>query len=281
MAGQTPKCSTISVYPTMGWITSRSAARHSKRPSRSMIRTYSRRKRGRFSRNCHESGRNSHPIPLGCYSRSGPIKPLVSRRESLHNPACDTTSSLTGTYGIRCGRHGAFVGKYYTRQRNRNREKIAFDTTSLATATQVNVWRNIFETPGFLNVGARSGSFLLVVPGADATFNAPWVLGSGLSPLWSVDPFTFNLDSSTVIAQTAVDLVVTGIGRISGTGFADTLGSRDFTAQSAGGANENFFTVSANDVVTGAAPDGGSTATLLGIGLGVIAFIRRKLRLCA
>src|SRR6516164_5236089 len=126
MAGQTPKCSTISVYPTMGWITSRSAARHSKRPSRSMIRTYSRRKRGRFSRNCHESGRNSHPIPLGCYSRSGPIKPLVSRRESLHNPACDTTSSLTGTYGIRCGRHGAFVGKYYTRQRNRTREKSGF-----------------------------------------------------------------------------------------------------------------------------------------------------------
>ena len=158
---------------------------------------------------------------------------------------------------------------------------VAFDTTSLAAATQVNVWRNIFETPGFLNVGARSGIFLLVVPGADATFNAPWVLGSGLSPLWSLDPFTFNLDSSTVIAQTAVDLVVTGIGRISGTGFADTLGSWDFTAQSAGGANENFFTVSANDVVTGAAPDGGSTATLLGIGLGVIAFIRRKLRLCA
>lgn len=158
---------------------------------------------------------------------------------------------------------------------------IAFDTTSLATATQVNVWRNIFETPGFLNVGARSGSFLLVVPGADATFNAPWVLGSGLSPLWSVDPFTFNLDSSTVIDQTASDLVVTGIGRISATGFADAVAAWNFTAQSAGGEKENFITVSANDVVTSVVPDGGPTATLLGIGLGVIAFIRRKLRLCA
>ena len=159
---------------------------------------------------------------------------------------------------------------------------VAFDTTFLAAATQVNVWRNIFETPGFLNVGARSGSFLLVAPGADATFNAPWVLGSGLSPLWSLDPFTFNLDTSTVIDRTASELVVLGIGRMSATGFADTVASWAFTAQSAGGARESFITVSANDVAGAVpVPDGGSTATLLGIGLGVIAFIRRKLRLCA
>ena len=70
-------------------------------------------------------------------------------------------------------------------------------------------------------------------------------------------------------------LNITGVGTISGNGFEDTTATWAFSVQNAGGGHD-FFSFSAN-TATGV-PDGGSAVALLGISLGAIEFIRRKLR---
>jgi hypothetical protein len=90
--------------------------------------------------------------------------------------------------------------------------------------------------------------------------------------------FTFNLMSATVVDQTATFLNITGTGIIMADGFDDTPMTWAFTVQNAGG-NHDFFSFSANSA-TGV-PDGGSAVALLGMGLGVIEFIRRRVRLRA
>ena len=86
----------------------------------------------------------------------------------------------------------------------------------------------------------------------------PWIFTpSTFTPgLWSVlgfgpqgQGFTFDLMSATVVDQTATFLNITGTGIIRADGFDDT--------------------------------DGGSAVALLGMGLGVIEFIRRRVRLRA
>ena len=95
--------------------------------------------------------------------------------------------------------------------------------------------------------------------------------------LWMVGGFTFNL-SATVVDQTATFLNITGTGIIRADGFDDTVATWAFTVQNAGG-NQDFFSFSANSA-TGV-PDGGSAVALLGMGLGMIEFIRRRVRLRA
>ena len=91
--------------------------------------------------------------------------------------------------------------------------------------------------------------------------------------------FTFNLMSATDV-QERWRLVynLTGTGIITAVGFEDTAASWAFTVQNAGG-NHDFFSFSANSA-TGV-PDGGSAVALLGMGLGMIEFIRRRVRLRA
>ena len=85
--------------------------------------------------------------------------------------------------------------------------------------------------------------------------------------------------SATVVDQTATFLNIDGTGIISGNGFDDTVATWAFTVQNAGG-NHDFFSFSANVATEGqGVPDGGSAVALLGIGLGVVEFIRRTLRL--
>ena len=90
--------------------------------------------------------------------------------------------------------------------------------------------------------------------------------------------FTFDLMSATVVDQTATFLNITGTGIIRADGFDDTVATWAFTVQNAGG-NQDFFSFSANSA-TGV-PDGGSAVALLGMGLGMIEFIRRRVRLRA
>ena len=115
----------------------------------------------------------------------------------------------------------------------------------------------------------------------------PWIFTpSTFTPgLWSVlgfgpqgQGFTFDLMSATVVDQTATFLNITGTGIIRADGFDDTVATWAFTVQNAGG-NQDFFSFSANSA-TGV-PDGGSAVALLGMGLGVIEFIRRRVRLRA
>ena len=112
----------------------------------------------------------------------------------------------------------------------------------------------------------------------------PWIFTpSTFTPgLWSVlgfgpqgQGFTFDLMSATVVDQTATFLNITGTGILSGNGFDPTEGAWAFTSQNAGG-NHIFFSFSANAATV---PDGGSAVALLGMGLGVIEFVRRRVRL--
>ena len=158
---------------------------------------------------------------------------------------------------------------------------VMFDSSHLDNATKVMLWRDVFGNLGFSNVAATSGNFSGIPLGTQATMATPWIFSpSTVTPgLWSVGGFTFNLMSATVVDHTATFLNITGTGIVTGpAGFEDTVARWAFTVQNAGGTHD-FFSFSANSA-TGV-PDGGSAVALLGMGLGVIEFIRRRVRLRA
>ena len=157
---------------------------------------------------------------------------------------------------------------------------VRFDSSHLDNVTKVVLWRDVFGNAGFSNVASTMGDFSGIALGTQALMATPWIFNpSTATPgLWSVGGFTFDLFSSTIVTQTSTFLNVTGTGIISGNGFDPTVASWAFTVQNAGG-NHQFFSFSANAATQGV-PDAGSGAALLGIGLGVVEFIRRKLRLC-
>ena len=158
---------------------------------------------------------------------------------------------------------------------------IMFDSSALQNVTQVVEWRDIFGNAGFSNVAAFNGSYTgFVNLGDQATMATPWTFlppPGGQPALWSVGGFTFDLTSATIITQTATFLNIMGVGTVSGNGFEDTTAHWAFSVQNAGGGTGDFFSFSANTAAQGV-PDGGSAVALLGMGLGVIEFIRRKLR---
>ena len=129
-----------------------------------------------------------------------------------------------------------------------------FDTTSLATATQVVQWRDVFGNAGFSNVAAVSGDFSGIALGTQAAMAASWAFNpSTPTPgLWSVGGFTFDLLSATIVTQTATFLNVTGTGIISGNGFDPTAGTWAFSVQSSGAGQRVRFSFSGNSEV----PDG-------------------------
>jgi hypothetical protein len=154
---------------------------------------------------------------------------------------------------------------------------VMFDSSHLDNATQVMLWRDVFGNLGFSNVAATSGDFSFIPLGTQATMATPWIFtpSTNTPGLWSVGGFTFDLMSATVVNQTATFLNITGTGIITAAGFEDTSATWAFTVQNAGG-NHDFFSFSANSATQGV-PDGGSAVALLGIGLGVVELIRRKL----
>jgi hypothetical protein len=155
---------------------------------------------------------------------------------------------------------------------------VMFDSSHLDNATQVMLWRDVFGNLGFSNVAATTGDFSGIPLGTQATMATPWIFtpSTNTPGLWSVGGFTFDLMSATVVNQTATFLNITGTGIITAAGFEDTAARWAFTVQNAGG-NNDFFSFSGN--VSTRVPDGGSAVALLGIGLGVIEFIRRRLRI--
>ena len=162
---------------------------------------------------------------------------------------------------------------------------VMFDTQSLATATQVTQWRDVFGNLGFSNVAASTGDFSTISLGTQATMAMPWIFSpSTVTPgLWSVGGFTFDLLSSTIVTQNATFLNISGTGIVSGNGFAPTNANWAFTVQNAALSTATargglFYSFSAN-LATQGVPDGGPSVAMLGIGLGVVEFIRRKFRL--
>jgi len=148
-----------------------------------------------------------------------------------------------------------------------------FDTR-IFNATQVVEWRG-FPNIGFTSVNYTTGDFSGIPLFTEAAMSAPWTFNpSTATPgLWSVGGFTFDLLSSTITLQSTDELIITGTGIVSGNGFDPTRAFFAFAAANVGG---EFSSISALTIAL--APDGGSTVALLGMGLGAIEFIRRKLR---
>jgi len=145
-----------------------------------------------------------------------------------------------------------------------------FDTTSLATAHSATF-------SDALVLGGNTGDFAGFAIGtpvvmASYTFD-PSTITNGL---WSVNGFTFNLLSSTVVSRSATFLSVSGTGIITGPpGFDATQGMWAFTSQNASGRPHDTFSFSAN-TEGGAVPDSGMTLALLGAGLMGLAAFRAK-----
>lgn len=147
------------------------------------------------------------------------------------------------------------------------------DTTSLASATRVNLWND--PPPGFGPpvVTQRTGDFVTFVSnGATVTMNTPpWIFNSGTvgtpmpgpaTPmLWKVGGFTFDLTSSAVVSQSSMFLNVTGAGFASGNGFTSTPGTWTFSSTQSNGANNPTFSFQSQTAV----PEG-STVALFAIG---------------
>src|SRR5438132_9685016 len=124
-----------------------------------------------------------------------------------------------------------------------------FDTSSLTTASSATF-------SDVLVLGGNSGTFAGFAIGAPVvmasyTFD-PSTITNGL---WSVNGFTFNLLSSTVVSRSATFLSVSGTGIItSPPRFAPTARTWAFTSQNSSGRPPETFYFSAN-TEAGAVPD--------------------------
>ena len=148
------------------------------------------------------------------------------------------------------------------------------DTGTVNTATTVTGW---LDQMGVMpHVASRSGDFVsLVAVGDIATFTAPWTFVSGAHPsFWSVDGFTFDLTSSSIVFQAGGAINVSLIGTVSGHGFTPTVFMGNFSSQDPPAGSPPVFSFS---IAFGSVPDGGATVALLGLALAGIEGMRRKL----
>lgn len=145
---------------------------------------------------------------------------------------------------------------------------VTFDTTSLATATRVNLWDSSF-------VLQDSGDFSSIAPGTSVTMAAPWIFNPSTSTpsLWSVGGFKFDLTSCVIVSQNSTFLNITGLGTITATGFDPTPGTWSFTSSDASGSPQTTFGFQTQ---TAAVPEPG-TFSLLAVGAaGLISSRRRR-----
>lgn len=140
----------------------------------------------------------------------------------------------------------------------------------IGTATGINAggWQNT-------KVEDVSGDFTpLVSSGDTVSISAPWSFNSGpISNFWNVSLFYFDLDSSSIDYQSSMFLSVSGKGTVYSGGLYDpTPGIWTFSTQGPASSGKFSFSASAS------APDGGTTAILLGSGLMVLACFRSRRR---
>ena len=156
---------------------------------------------------------------------------------------------------------------------------VQFNTHSLLTAASVNTWFDAHGNAGFSSVtSGGTGDFAGIAAGTQATTAHSWMFNpSTATPgLWSVGGFTFDLLSSTIVAQSTTLLAISGTGTVSGNGFEPTSMEWMFTAQNAGGHDMTTFSFSANGIAAGV-PEGGPAVALFGIARVGMEVLRRKL----
>jgi len=98
-------------------------------------------------------------------------------------------------------------------------------------------------------------------------------LGGSVTPLWSVDGFSFNLTSITNVERAVNGIVLAGSGTLFGpAGFDPTAAIWSFSADE----TDVEFRFSSTTAAITTVPDGGTTSMLLGLGLLTLAGVRRR-----
>jgi hypothetical protein len=150
---------------------------------------------------------------------------------------------------------------------------VTYDTTNLATVSQVNSWTNA-------QVTLASGDFSSVALGSAVTLATPWVFTAATPSLWSVGGFTFDLNAGSLVGpspRSSTFLNVSGTGTIKSGSFDPTPGVWTFTSTDASGTPQTSFTFT-TDTSANPTPDGGTTIILLGLALTGLEGARRILR---
>ncbi|MGH8093680.1 MAG: hypothetical protein ACREIF_09435 [Chthoniobacterales bacterium] len=144
--------------------------------------------------------------------------------------------------------------------------RIQLDTGDVNTATAVTAWFNT-------HVEVGDGDFGSIAPNTPATFAAPWTFNpSTPTPgLWSVDTFTFDLLTATIVSQGGGFLNISGTGTVSSTtpGLDPTPGTWFFSTQDPKTAGT--FSFSAGDT---SVPEASTTAALFA-GAGLLLTVQR------
>jgi hypothetical protein len=151
---------------------------------------------------------------------------------------------------------------------------VALDTSSAGTATMVTAWTGLGlgGLPQVQNADGDLGTF--AAPGHAVTFAAPWSFSSGAVPsFWSVDGFTFDLTSSSIVSQGAGSVSVDAVGTISGNSFDPTPGLFHFTTQDPSAAEKFSFSAAVSAV-----PEPATLRSLMSGSslLGAFLFMRRR-----
>src|SRR5262245_41287400 len=108
-----------------------------------------------------------------------------------------------------------------------------------------------------------------------ATYNDLVNFTGPIAPLWVFDGFMFNLATITSITRAANGIVLQGNGTLFGpAGFDPTGASWSFSADETNTVFRFSSTTSSN--ATPSVPDGGATATLLGLAFAGVAALRRR-----
>jgi hypothetical protein len=107
---------------------------------------------------------------------------------------------------------------------------------------------------------------------------APWSFSLGSSPLWTVNGYTFNLTSSHITCQNNAscpgDLIVDGIGIISGHNYDSTTMTWHFTTQDSPA--NNVFSFSAASTAQQTVPEPASILLLSAGLIGLGGLVRRR-----
>jgi hypothetical protein len=163
------------------------------------------------------------------------------------------------------------------------RGSVRLNSPSFLNATQVVEWSDVSVSSPFGRPGAILGDFSGIPVGTPMAMAAPFTFkpSTAIPGFWSVGGFTFDLPHPQG-GRNEYYLGLGGMGIVRGNGFEPTSMYMDIYVTNRGDNADMFYPFRGYAETVGGGfpvvPDGDATVALLGLGLGVIEFLRRKLR---